>query len=82
MENFPNYSGYRQTPTVCASHPTVSYARYGRCNQAICGECQMNQEPVRSAPTATAERPTRGHREAEAFLHRPSLVPYVHAHSH
>ena len=44
MENFPNYAGYGQTPTVCANHPDrVSYARCGRCNRAICGECQMNQ---------------------------------------
>ena len=44
MENFPNYSGYGQTPTVCVNHPDrVSYARCGRCNRAICGECQMNQ---------------------------------------
>ena len=44
MENFPNYAGYGQTPTVCVNHPDrVSYARCGRCNRAICGECQMNQ---------------------------------------
>ena len=44
MENFPNYSGYGQTPTVCANHPDrVSYARCGRCNRAVCGECQMSQ---------------------------------------
>ena len=44
MENLPNYAGYGQTPTVCVNHPDrVSYARCGRCNRAICGECQMNQ---------------------------------------
>jgi len=44
VENYPNYSGYGQTPTVCANHPTrASYTRCGRCNRAICGECQVNQ---------------------------------------
>ena len=44
MENFPNYAGYGQTPTVCVNHPNrVSYAQCKRCNRTVCGECQVNQ---------------------------------------
>ena len=43
MENFPNYAGYGQNPTVCATHPNrVSYAQCKRCNRTVCGECQVN----------------------------------------
>ncbi|MTV88606.1 rhomboid family intramembrane serine protease, partial [Streptococcus pneumoniae] len=42
MENFPNYAGYGQTPTVCVNHPNrVSYAQCKRCNRTVCGECQV-----------------------------------------
>ena len=42
MENFPNYAGYGQSPTVCVNHPDrVSYAQCGRCNRTVCGECQV-----------------------------------------
>ena len=42
MENFPNYAGYGQSPTVCANHPDrVSYAQCKRCNRTVCGECQV-----------------------------------------
>ncbi|WP_141757518.1 rhomboid family intramembrane serine protease, partial [Rothia sp. HMSC065D09] len=45
MENFPNYAGYGQSPTVCVNHPDrVSYAQCGRCNRTICGECQTAQD--------------------------------------
>ena len=42
VENFSNYAGYAQTPTVCINHPNrVSYAQCGRCNRTVCGECQV-----------------------------------------
>ena len=42
MENFPNYAGYGQSPTVCVNHPNrVSYAQCKRCNRTVCGECQV-----------------------------------------
>ena len=42
MENFPNYAGYGQSPTVCINHPDrVSYAPCGRCSRTVCGECQV-----------------------------------------
>jgi len=42
VENFPNYAGYGQTPTVCVNHPNrVSYAQCKRCNRTVCGECQV-----------------------------------------
>ena len=45
MENFPNYAGYGQSPTVCVNHPDrVSYAQCGRCNRTVCGECQTAQD--------------------------------------
>ena len=45
MENFPNYAGYGQTPTVCVNHPNrVSYAQCKRCNRTVCGECQTAQD--------------------------------------
>ena len=45
MENFPNYAGYGQSPTVCVNHPDrVSYTRCGRCNRTVCGECQTVQD--------------------------------------
>ena len=43
MENFPNYAGYGQSPTVCVNHSNrVSYAQCKRCNRTVCGECQVN----------------------------------------
>ncbi len=42
MENFPNYAGYGQSPTVCVNHPDrVSYAQCKRCSRTVCGECQV-----------------------------------------
>ena len=74
MENFPNYSGYGQTPTVCANHPDrVSYARCGRCNRAICGECQMNQGAGTVCPDCYREL-TGGSSKAQRSKARGSFL--------
>ena len=74
MENFPNYSGYGQTPTVCANHPDrFSYARCGRCNRAICGECQMNQGAGTVCPDCYREL-TGGSSKAQRSKARGSFL--------
>ena len=79
MENFPNYLKYGQTPAVCVNHPDrVSYTRCGRCNRAICGECQVNQGTGTVCPDCYREINGGA---SEAVFYSPSLVPYVHAHS-
>ena len=80
MENFPNYMNYGQSPTVCVNHPDrVSYAQCGRCNRTVCGECQTAQDAGVVCPDCYSEL-NGGCIETEAFLHRPSLAYYVHAH--
>ena len=81
MENFPNYSGYGQTPTVCANHPDrVSYARCGRCNRAICGECQMNQGAGTVCPDCYRELTggsSKGSKARGSFLARHWHITYT-----
>ena len=83
MENFPNYSGYGQTPTVCANHPDrVSYARCGRCNRAICGECQMNQGAGTVCPDCYRDltggsSKARGSKAQGSFLARHWHITYT-----
>ena len=81
VENFPNYSGYGQTPTVCANHPDrVSYARCGRCNRAICGECQMNQGAGTVCPDCYRELTggsSKGSKARGSFLARHWHITYT-----
>ena len=83
MENFPNYSGYGQTPTVCANHPDrVSYARCGRCNRAICSECQVNQGTGTVCPDCYRElngdsSKAQGSKAQGSFLARHWHITYT-----
>ena len=86
MENFPNYAGYGQSPTVCVNHPNrVSYAQCKRCNRTVCGECQVALDVGMVCPDCYRDL-TGGSSKATGFEGK-RLVPgaplahYVHAHS-
>ena len=89
MENFPNYAGYGQSPTVCANHPDrVSYTQCGRCGRIICGECQTAQDAGIVCPDCYRELTGGSSKGLESTgLEGARLVPgstlahYVHAHS-
>ena len=74
MENFPNYTGYGQNPTVCVNHPDrVSYAQCKRCNRTICGECQVNLDVGMVCPDCYREL-TGGSSKAQGSKARGSFL--------
>ena len=78
MENFPNYAGYGQSPTVCVNHPDrVSYTQCGRCGRIICGECQTAQDAGIVCPDCYREL-TGGRSKAKgSFLARHWHITYT-----
>ena len=78
MENFPNYLKYGQTPAVCVNHPDrVSYTRCGRCNRAICGECQVNQGTGTVCPDCYREINGGASRPKRSFIARHWYLTYT-----
>ena len=83
MENFPNYTGYGQTPTVCVNHPDrVSYAQCKRCNRTICGECQVNLDVGMVCPDCYREltggsSKAQGSKAQGSFLARHWHITYT-----
>ena len=71
MENFPNYAGYGQTPTVCVNHPNrVSYAQCKRCNRTVCGECQVALDVGMVCPDCDRELKSGSSKAKGSFLAR------------
>lgn len=83
MENFPNYTGYGQNPTVCVNHPDrVSYAQCKRCNRTICGECQVNLDVGMVCPDCYREltggsSKAQGSKAQGSFLARHWHITYT-----
>ena len=83
MENFPNYAGYGQSPTVCVNHPNrVSYAQCGRCNRTVCGECQVNLDVGMVCPDCYREltggsSKAQGSKAKGSFLARHWHITYT-----
>ena len=78
MENFPNYAGYGQSPTVCVNHPDrVSYTRCGRCNRTICGECQTAQDAGVVCPDCYRELNGGASRPKRSFIARHWHITYT-----
>ena len=83
MENFPNYAGYGQTPTVCVNHPNrVSYAQCKRCNRTVCGECQVNLDVGMVCPDCYREltggsSKAQGSKAKGSFLARHWHITYT-----
>ena len=74
MENFPNYAGYGQSPTVCVNHPNrVSYAQCKRCNRTVCGECQVALDVGMVCPDCYREL-TGGRSKAQGSKARGSFL--------
>ena len=81
MENFPNYAGYGQSPTVCANHPNrVSYAQCKRCNRTVCGECQVNLDVGMVCPDCYRDLTSgssKGSKARGSFLARHWHITYT-----
>ena len=78
MENFPNYAGYGQTPTVCVNHPDrVSYTQCKRCNRTICGECQVNLDVGMVCPDCYRELTGGSSKAQGSFLARHWHITYT-----
>ena len=83
MENFPNYAGYGQSPTVCVNHPNrVSYAQCKRCNRTVCGECQVNLDVGMVCPDCYRDltggsSKARGSKARGSFLARHWHITYT-----
>ena len=83
MENFPNYAGYGQSPTVCVNHPNrVSYAQCKRCNRTVCGECQVNLDVGMVCPDCYREltggsSKAQGSKAKGSFLARHWHITYT-----
>ena len=78
MENFPNYAGYGQSPTVCVNHPDrVSYTRCGRCNRTICGECQTALDAGVVCPDCYSELNGGASRPKRSFIARHWHITYT-----
>ena len=78
MENFPNYAGYGQTPTVCVNHPNrVSYAQCKRCNRTVCGECQVALDVGMVCPDCYRELKSGSSKAKGSFLARHWHITYT-----
>ncbi len=78
MENFPNYAGYGQSPTVCANHPDrVSYTQCGRCSRTVCGECQTAQDAGIVCPDCYRELTGGSSKAKGSFLARHWHITYT-----
>ena len=78
MENFPNYAGYGQTPTVCVNHPNrVSYAQCKRCNRTVCGECQVNLDVGMVCPDCYRDLTGGSSKAKGSFLARHWHITYT-----
>lgn len=78
MESFPNYLKYGQTPTVCVNHSDrVSYTRCGRCNRAICGECQTALDAGVVCPDCYRELNGGASRPKRSFIARHWHITYT-----
>ena len=81
MENFPNYTGYGQSPTVCVNHPDrVSYAQCKRCNRTVCGECQVNLDVGMVCPDCYRDLTggsSKGSKARGSFLARHWHITYT-----
>ena len=81
MENFPNYAGYGQSPTVCVNHPNrVSYAQCKRCNRTVCGECQVNLDVGMVCPDCYRDLTggsSKGSKAQGSFLARHWHITYT-----